>query len=73
MESEINVEIVEQLLFPYCALVCNTSLKLHSLQSHWDFSREIWKPSLTGKVKSFTGMYLEGEKVRPQMEPNHAG
>jgi hypothetical protein len=36
-KSENYVEIVAELLFPYCALGCNMSLKLHFLQSRLDF------------------------------------
>ena len=36
-KSEAYIEIVEDLLSSECALRCDMSLKLHFLQSHWDF------------------------------------
>jgi hypothetical protein len=53
---------VEELLSSYCALGCNMLLKLHFLQSHWIFSREIWEPCLTSTVIGSIRIYSMWKK-----------
>jgi hypothetical protein len=72
-KSENYVEILEKLLFSYCVLGCNMSLKLHFLLSHLDFFfREIGGRLWRARWKVPSG-YIPNCKIQQQMEPKHAG
>jgi hypothetical protein len=47
-------DVVQDLLTSYKAMGCNTSLKIHFLESHLDFSQKISAKSMTNMVKDFT-------------------
>jgi len=47
-------DVVQDLLTTYKAMGCNTSLKIHFLESHLDFSQKISAKSMTNMVKDFT-------------------
>ena len=47
-------DVVQDLLTSYKAMGCNMSLKIHFLESHFNFSQKISAKSLTNKVKDFT-------------------
>ena len=47
-------DIVQDLLNSYRVMGCNTSLKIHFLESHLDFPQKISAKSVTKTVKDFT-------------------
>jgi len=72
-KAENNQDVVQDLLTSYKTMGCNMSLKIHFLESHFDFFPENLGEVSDEQVKDFTKIFGYGKAVPGQVDLKYFG